>query len=160
MLAAYLSGLVSAEEQAKLERVLTTDVDVRADLTELETAIEQHFLENAVPPPPSVRDALLKRLGDEWQIEKQQSETYSRFRHEPVQPTAPQPNYVNVEVSDTHIRVHKNWRTAFIAIFILAKVCLILGLYYYFKADSQQQEIERLRAAAQQETTLPRGQTP
>lgn len=159
ILEGYLLGLVSDKEKEELERVLTTDPDVLADFNELEAQVELYFLNNAVPPPPGVKTAIEQRI-NETEIQKREPDTHSRFR-EPTSETAPpNPNYIDVAVSDTHIRVHKNWRTAFIAIFILSKVFLILGLYYYFKADSQEQEIRRLKANAQQTAPLPRGQTP
>ncbi len=152
-------GLVSVEEKDELERLLTSDPDVLAELNELEVQMELYFLDNAVPPPPGIKAAIEQRL-NETEIEKQGSNSHSRF-NQPVPETEPsKPNYIDVEVSDTHIRVHKNWRTAFIAIFILSKVFLILGLYFYFKSNSQEREIRRLEADAQQTAPLPRGKTP
>lgn len=151
ILESYLLGLVSDTEKEELERVLTTDPDVLAELQELEIALKQHLLQNAVPPPPAVKDAILKQIAGEMDIKKRESEAYT-FTQEPAQPEPPKPNYVDVEVSDTHIRVHKHWRTAFIAVFILSKLFLILGLYYYFKSNSLEQEVLRLKATTQHAT--------
>lgn len=155
----YLLGLVSKEEKDELERVLTTDPDVLTELNELEAQMEQYFLTNAVPPPPGIKIAIEQRI---YGAEIQKREPDGRTQSD--QPTSdteqPRPSYIDVEVSDTYIRVHKNWRTAFIAVFILSKVFLILGLYYYFKADSQEQEIRRLKANMQQLAPSPRGRTP
>lgn len=159
VLEAYLLGLVSTEERQELERVLDTDPDVLAELNELEVQMEQYFLENAVPPPPGIKAAIEQRING-TEIQKQEPDTQSRFSQPAPEPQPAKSNYIDVEVSDTHIRVHKNWRTAFITIFILSKIFLVLSVYYYFKSNSQDQEIMRLKAASQQSAPLPRPGTP
>jgi hypothetical protein len=154
VLESYLLGLVSNEDKEQLEHVLATDSDVLAELNELEAQMELYFLENGVPPPPGVKTAIEQRLSD-TEITKWDADHQSHTQPPKPEPEVPRPNYIDVEVDNTHIRVHKHWRTAFIAVFILSKVFLILGLYYYFKADSQTQEIQRLKAAAQQNAPLP-----
>ena len=151
--------MVSKEEKDELERVLTTDPDVLDELNELEIQMESYFLANAVPPPPGIRAAIEQRI-NKTEIQKRESDPHSRFNQPTPEAEPTRPNYVNVEFSNTHIQVHKNWRTAFIAVFILSKVFLILGLYFYFKSNSQEQEITRLKANLQQAATLPRGKTP
>lgn len=150
----YLLGLVSNEEKEQLEHVLATDPDVLAELNELEAQMEVYFLENGVPPPPGIKAAIAHRLS-ETEITKWDTNQQSHTQPPKAEPEAPRSNYIDVEVDNTHIRVHKHWRTAFIAVFILSKVFLILGLYYYFKADSQAQEIQRLKATTQQTAPLP-----
>ena len=149
ILEAYLLGLTTEEEKEEVERLLTTDADVQAELTELETDMEGYFLRNAVPPPPGIREKLSLRIS-ETEIKKWAETSYTRPEPKSSTNHSTEQSYINVEVDNTHIRVHKYWRTAFIAIFILSKVFLILGLYYYFKASSQEQEIIRLKATTQQ----------
>ena len=110
--------------------------EIALALTDLELEIEQACQEGAVPPPPGTWEGIQAKLSGELR------------RYEPQGPPPPRQEgsgYVHVEVDDTHIRVHKYWRPAFIAVFILSKVFLVLALYYYFKTDSQEQEIERLK---------------
>ncbi|MFD2571617.1 hypothetical protein ACFSUS_13310 [Spirosoma soli] len=158
ILESYLLGIVSDKEKEEVERVLATDPDVLSQLNELEIDIENYFLENAVPPPPAVRNAVLSRIGDS-EIKKWEPTEQTRAKQDSAESKTAGPQYLDVEVSDTHIRVHKYWRPAFIAVFVLSKVFLVLGLYYYFKSNSQDQEIERLKAQIQQSTSLPRGRT-
>ena len=142
-------GLVTEQEKGELEQLLATDSDVRAQLQELEANMEDYFLDQAVPPPPGIREKIELRLSD-TELEKWQdtSQTYTNTRSTQSQST--ESPFIQVEIDDTHIRVHKNWRTAFIAIFILSKIFLILGLYYYFKANSLEKEIDRFRPFPQQ----------
>lgn len=159
ILESYLLGLVSTEEKEELERLLTTDADILAELNELEAQMELYFLNNAVPPPPGIKAAIEQRI-NETEIQKKESESHSRFDQPVPETEPPKPSYVDVEVSNTHIQVHKYWRPAFIAVFILAKVFLVLSVYYYFKSNSQEQEIVRLKASVQQTAPLPGGKTP
>ncbi|GAB3756689.1 hypothetical protein [Spirosoma pomorum] len=154
ILESYLLGLVSEEQQKDVDQLLSTDPDLQIQLNELELELEEHFLRHAVPPPPSVRNAVLERI-TQGEIQKRASEqqSYQRQRSDSAE-SQPRPDYVNVEVDETHIRVHKYWRPAFIAVFVLSKVFLIAGLYYYFKAGSLADEVARLKAATEQTSPL------
>lgn len=156
VLEAYLRGIASDEDKRAAETLLTTDPEIATELDQLEVDMEQYFLQNAVPPPPRVREALLHRIQPN---EVQQWQDPTRTFSGGTRPEPPKPNYVDVTVDDTYIRVHKYWRTAFIAVFILSKIFLIAGLYYYFKASNQAEEIERLKTATQQTAPL-RNPTP
>ncbi|GAB2516628.1 hypothetical protein [Spirosoma aerophilum] len=159
ILEAYLLGSTTEEEKEEVEKLLATDADVLAELNELEAGLEEYLLQNAVPPPPGVREAIALRLS-ETEITKWKEPAYSEPDPEPNQSRSRESSYVDVEVDNTHIRVHKNWRPAFIAVFILSKIFLILGLYYYFKSASQEQEIMRLKAQFPQTAPLSRPVTP
>ena len=155
LLKPFRSGLGSVSERNALDEWLAEDPDMASQVEDVELGLEQFLQANAVPPPPGVSSAIWQRIGG-TEIRKHNPQQYT---HQP--PPSPNPNrsgYVDVEVDDTHIRVHKNWRMAFIAVFILAKIFLIASVYYYFKADSQTREIERLNTAIQQ--TAPAGRLP
>ena len=155
ILEAYLLGLTTEKEKEEVEQLLATDKDVLVELNELETDMEAYFLRNAVPPPPSIREAVSLRIS-ETEIKKWKEVPHSRTSQESAETRSNEQSYVHVEVDDTHIRVHKYWRPAFIAVFVLSKIFLILGLYYYFKASSQAEEIIRLKAATQQTAPAPK----
>ena len=145
LLESYVLGTLSKEDRVQAQQLLETDPEIAAQLEELELGMESYFLENAVPPPPHVIVALQERLI------KTEIQAWEQKNHTQAPPT-PEPArspYIDVEVSDTHIRVHKYWRPAFIAVFVLSKIFLILGLYQYFKANSLEQEIIRLKATQQ-----------
>ncbi|MCX6218781.1 hypothetical protein [Spirosoma sp.] len=159
ILEAYLLGSATEKEKEEVEKLLTTDADVLAELNELEASMEDYFLRNAVPPPPGIREAVELRIS-QTEVKKWEKPPHTYTEPKSTESEERGPSYVHVEVDNTHIRVHKYWRTAFIAIFILSKVFLILGLYYYFKASSQADEIDRLKAQIQQTSPLSRPATP
>lgn len=155
ILEAYLLGVIAEKEKDELERVLATDPDLIAQLDELEANMEEYFIRNAVPPPPSIREKIELRLS-ETEIEKWDDVKTTEPKSKSEKSQSTESPYVQVEIDDTHIRVHKLWRTAFIAVFILSKVFLILGLYYYFKSNSLEQEIDRLKSTTQPTISAPR----
>lgn len=154
LLESHVLGALSGQDRAQAETLIATDPDLALQLEELELGMEQYFTQNAVPPPPAIKAALQERLfGAE--VQKWQ-EPHESFTKETPQPEPNRSAYIDVEVSDTHMRVHKNWRAAFIAVFILGKIFLAFGLYQYFKANSLEQEIQRLNATPTT-TSMPSG---
>jgi hypothetical protein len=141
ILESYVLGLTTdKEKEFVLERVLT-DQDLTDYTLELETDIMSYFNQGSVPPPPEVREIIQLRT-TRRDIQKKKHVYDNKSSEQPPK----KDEYLEIEVNDTHIKVHKWWRPAFIAVFILSKVFLIAALYFYFKAASQEQEIEKLRA--------------
>ena len=156
MIEAHVLGLFADQEKEEVTQLLATDEDLLDHLDELELEMEEYFLSHAVPPPPGIREKIELRIS-QTEVKKWVQPDHAEHSWKSTETAPKDPQYVNVEFDDTHIRVHKQWKTAFIAIFILSKVFLILGLYFYFKADSLQQEVTRLKAEAQvQQTIVPR----
>ena len=150
LLESYLLGWTTDTENEQVEQLLAQDDTLFDRVEQLNADLEHHFVQQAVPPPPAIRDQL-ERTITRQELQKRTHRDYPDFDYEaPTRNTTAQPNYVDVEVDNTHIRVHKNWRPAFIAVFILSKVLLVTSLYFYFKADSQAQEITRLKAEMNQ----------
>lgn len=143
-LEAYLTGLVSEQERAEMKQHLSENPEIQQELSDMENDMEQFFMRHAVPPPPGMRDAVMKRINDS-EIQKWRPDTDDKQSQRSSNATNRDSQYVHVEVDNTHIRVHKYWRPAFIAVFVLSKVFLIAGLYYYFKAGSMERELEQLR---------------
>ncbi|PWK26793.1 hypothetical protein LV89_02302 [Arcicella aurantiaca] len=142
ILEAYLIGIASDDDVKEVEAMQTTYPEISLALNNLQTDIIQHFNTSAITPPPVLRDELmLKKPQTEvkkWDFTQQGTNAQQENRDS-------KNNYVEVEFDNTHIKVHKYWRPAFIGVFILSKVFLILALYFYFKSDSLQQENLRLK---------------
>ncbi|MFC5409559.1 hypothetical protein ACFPMF_09590 [Larkinella bovis] len=148
ILEAYLLGLTSEEEQNEVEQMKLRHPEISAALNEIEIRIESCCLENAVPPPPGAWDVIQARTSHSDLKKRAPNDSQNK-----KEAGSDKSGYVEAEVRDSYIRVHKLWRIAFLIVFILSKIFLIAGLYYYFKSDSQQQEIERLKTVLQQPQT-------
>ncbi len=149
---AYLLGLVSDTEKQGVEQMITTHPDLALYVEELEVTLENRFMQGVVPPPPDLRE-LVKLRADQQVVKRNKQTDRRQEREQPTQSTTNSTDFVDVKVSNTHIQVHKYWRVAFIAVFILGKIFLAFGLYQYFKGQAQEQEIERLNRQIQQQTT-------
>ena len=133
-------GLATEEEQHDVNQRILTSSGFADYLVEFEKKIQGYFLHNAIPPPAAVRELIQLRTA-KTEIQKAGAHTFYDI---PVD-AEKKGDFLDIEVNDTYIKVHKWWRPAFIAVFVLSKIFLIAGLYYYFKTSSQQEEIEKLK---------------
>lgn len=140
ILESYLLGFSTEKEKEIINQKILTDQQVIDYLVDLEEGIVSYFDQNLVPPPPEIREIIHLR-STKTDIVKQKH----LFKSVPKNNTEKKPEYLDIEVNDTYIKVHKYWRPTFIAVFILSKIFLISGLYYYFKTTSLEQEIIRLK---------------
>lgn len=140
ILESYILGLATEEEQHEINQRVLTNSGFADYLVDFENKVQGYFLQNAVPPPTTVRDIIQART-TKADIQKAGVHTYYDIPadHEKKE------NFLDIEVNDTYIKVHKWWRPAFVAVFVLSKIFLIAGLYYYFKASNQQEEIKKLK---------------
>lgn len=149
ILEAYLLGLTSDTENQEVEQMITSCPELTVYVPELELTLESQLTSGITPPPPFVREQV--GLWTNQQVVKQHDYTGDQQqRWNATKQPADRMEYVDAQVSGTHIQVHKYWRTAFIAVFILGKIFLVFGLYYYFKAQTQEAEIDRLNQQVQQ----------
>ena len=136
ILESHLLGFATNEEQEKVREMMLADRELAEYVLNLESDVRSYFLNESVTPPSAVRDIIqLRNLRE--RKEKHEFKSANQNTNAP---------YLDIEVNDTHIKVHKFWRPAFIAVFVLSKIFLIAGLYYYFKSASQADELQRLKA--------------
>ena len=139
ILESHLLGLANDEEQQLVAEMMLSDTEMSEYVNDLEEDIKRYFGQGSVPPPEAVREIILLRSIRE----KKGRNSYD------AREVADAKQYLDVEVNDTHMKVHKLWRPAFIAVFILSKIFLIAGLYFYFKSVAQQEEIEKIKTEIQ-----------
>lgn len=135
-------GLTNEQEQEQVAEMMLADQELSEYVNELEEDIKQYFSAGSVRPPQAVRELILLRS-----IRDRKGRN-----HQDAAETVQTKQYLEVEVNDTHMKVHKLWRPAFIAVFILSKIFLIAGLYFYFKSVSQQEELQKIKTEMQQHT--------
>jgi len=144
ILEAHILGLANQEEQELVKQMVDENQELADYLVDIETDIMRHFNGSAVLPPSKLREIIHLRSRESQQKGKH------NFNNKNTQDNRNSTKYLDVEVNDTHIKVHKFWRPAFVAVFILSKIFLITGLYYYFKTVNQDQQIEKLKIEMQQ----------
>lgn len=131
----YVLGIADEQEKRELEALLPLYPELRTAVHVFETDLEYYVLKNAIHPPEKVWNAIQRRTQRDrsytngHSIGNGHSETFI-----PI-----------VSESNNHIRVHKFWRPAFIAVFILSKIFLFLAIYYYFMYKEATKEIDKLQ---------------
>jgi len=144
ILESYLLGLGKDHEQEQTKQIVLADHTLREYMEVLENNIREYFDQKSVNPPSQLREVVqLRTLKSETRKEKH---VFGKAEAQNRQSGA----YHDIEVNDTHIKIHKYWRAAFIIVFILSKIFLIAGLYYFFKSASLENENAKLRAQSEQ----------
>lgn len=144
ILESYLLGLGKDHEQEQTKQMVLSDHTLMDYIEVLENNIREYFDQKSVNPPSQLREVVqLRTLKSETRKEKH---VFGKAASENKQSGA----YHDIEVNDTHIKVHKYWRPAFIIVFILSKIFLIAGLYYFFKSASLENENAKLRIQSEQ----------
>ncbi|UEG54706.1 hypothetical protein LLH06_06990 [Mucilaginibacter daejeonensis] len=147
LLEAFVMGATSEDEDREVLRMKKQHPAVAQELDRLEHDLELLANNMAVPPPP----ALWARIEDEinglavigrTMPERPRPDTHQRKVHEePLKG----PDYIEVEGANTHMRIHKAWRWAFAAVFVLGKIFLGFAIYYYLENRQAKQNIQDLR---------------
>jgi hypothetical protein len=122
----YALGLATPFEREEFEQLVPHYPELKVALSDFEYQLELFALDNEVPPPPGMRERIQARIHDIPAVRP--SKGGSGPNHE--QRGA---NYLHVETSSNHIRVHKAWKTLFIVIFVLSKIFLALAIYYFLE---------------------------
>ncbi|XZF15703.1 hypothetical protein ACTHGU_06170 [Chitinophagaceae bacterium MMS25-I14] len=136
---AYVMGVATEQERAAFDTLVAAHPELAEALYEAQVLAERLASRNAVAVPSHVWKSIEYRIGD-----PAVRTVYDRFaRNGGEQVTL-------VGVSNTQIRVHKYWRAAFIAIFVLSKIFLILAIFYYLSYRQSAKQLEKLEQQVQQ----------
>jgi hypothetical protein len=136
VLESYVLGFATQEEQDYIAQVIDRNAELEGYVASLETKIKEYFTDGSVKPPLETRQILTLRETEA----KKTKHTFNQARKEPTEE-----KYLEIEVNETHIKVHKYWRPAFIAVFILSKIFLIAGLYFYFKTVTLEEKMTKIK---------------
>ena len=134
----YVLGLASPAEVAEFEQLLPHFPQLKEALSDFEYHLELFAIDHEVPPPPGSREKIEARLRETPAVRRTIHHEEKRYRREASG------DYIRVEVSSDQIKVHKYWRPAFIAIFILSKILLALAIYYFVEYRQAQKQIIQL----------------
>jgi hypothetical protein len=135
----YALGLATPPEVAEFEQLLPHYPELREVLSDFEYHLELFAIDNEVPPPPDIKERIEARLREIPAVPEVRQDKGRSYRR---QKRAGE--YIPVEVSTPYIRVHKHWRTFFIAVFILSKILLGLAIYYFLEYRHTQKHVQQL----------------
>ena len=142
VLEAYVIGSATEQEAQEVLRYKEQYAEVQSALNEIETDMERVAQYMAVPPPPSLWakiedsiDGLV--LSPDLKPAKKVEEPYRRSNNKQ--------QFIEVESSSSHMRIHKIWRWVFAAVFVLGKIFLGFAIYYYLENRQAKEQIQELK---------------
>jgi hypothetical protein len=145
VLEAYVIGSASADEEREVLRMRNDHPQVKDALSELEADMEELARRIAIPPPPNMWDRIEAELQELATIPNAPLEISGRGQQRRPEPENKENQYINVESESTHMRIHKNWKWVFAAVFILGKIFLGFAIYFYLENRQAQQNIQELK---------------
>jgi len=142
---AYVFGVMTPAEKDAFERLLQVSPELQQALTIVELQVEQFAASQAIPPPPETRQQFHDFLHGLPILKKGIG--------------APPPNDGNgkgngnaginyipaFDITSSHIKVHKNWRIAFLVLFIVSKIFLAFLIYYIIKFYDARSQVKQLQ---------------
>ncbi|QKJ29734.1 hypothetical protein HQ865_08170 [Mucilaginibacter mali] len=148
ILEAYVTGSVTADEEREVLRLKQTYPEVHEALYQLEVDMEMLAATMAIPPPPTVWGKIEAEIDDIILREKTSPKAFIE-EEEPTRTSSRRgntpPQYIDIEAESSHMRIHKNWKWVFAAVFILGKLFLAAAIYFYLENRQAQQQIQELK---------------
>lgn len=132
----YALGLATPPEVAEFEQLLPHFPELQEVLADFEYHLELFAIDSEELPPPGIREKIEARLREMPVAAPRENAKYRRRQQAG--------EYIPVQVSSPYIRVHKNWRTFFIIVFILSKILLGFSIYYFIEFRLMQQHAVEL----------------
>ncbi|QEC67748.1 anti-sigma factor [Panacibacter ginsenosidivorans] len=115
----YVLGLASADEAAELELLCMQHADIKNAVDEFAALIEANAFNNAVTPPPTVKDKVMLALSEEFEKEKNK-----------IVPVIPL-HTGNTDAETVTVAPKPTWRYLAAASIILLVVSTALNFYFY-----------------------------
>jgi len=148
ILEAYVLGSASETEAQELLHLKEQYPEIRHALTELELDLEHIARHMAIAPPPGTLEKIEANLhGLIPNPELKQVPDTRRHKDRKGKGDKHQKNnnqFIEVESSSSHMRIHKAWRWVFAAVFILGKIFLAFAIYFYLENRQAQKQIGKL----------------
>lgn len=137
----YALGVASPDERAQFERLLPFYPLLQEALSDFEFQLELFSIQNEEPPPPGTFAKIQDRMREAPAIIRPAIRTNGKGHAD----TKRDAEYIPVDGSSTHIKVHKYWRGSFIALVILCKILLALTIYYFIQYQHAKTDIRNLQ---------------
>ena len=149
ILESYILGSASEKETRELLYFKDKYPQVRSALYELETDMERIAGQMAVMPPPGTWEKIEARINEVATIPGYEP---LKFKHakEDSYNDLKRGQFIEVESESNEMRVHKNWKWIFAAVFVLSKIFLVCAIYFYLENRQAQEEILELKTQIQQ----------
>lgn len=144
ILEAFVIGSASEQEVQEVLRYKEQYPEIQTALNEIEIDMERVAGYMAVPPPPTLWAKIENQIdglvaSPDLKPAPKVEESYRTNSNNNTQ------QFIEVEGSSSHMRIHKAWRWVFAAVFILGKIFLGFAIYYYLESRQAKEQIQELK---------------
>jgi len=148
ILETYVMGVASDQEVKELMRMKAKYPEIKEALKELELDMERIADHMAITPPPSTWNKIEQEINDLIVRPETDPEQFTQRENFSSKQNGNQ--YIEVESESSHMRIHKNWKWVFAAVFVLGKIFLGCAIYFYLENRQAQENINELKTEIRQ----------
>ncbi|WP_462265902.1 hypothetical protein [Mucilaginibacter sp.] len=151
VLEAYVMGSLSALEEQEVVAMKQRFPAVNQALARIEDDIEAMAMGMAIIPPPVLWNRVEESINELVQTQEAEIVPFRRAGERATDGRqGNDPHFIEVEAQSEYIKVHRLWRWAFAAVFVLGKIFLATAIYFYIENRHNQQQVQELKAQVQQ----------
>ncbi|KIO75098.1 hypothetical protein TH53_22430 [Pedobacter lusitanus] len=145
ILEAYVLGSASEAETRELLYLKAKHPQIQDALLHLEIDMERIAEHMAITPPPDTWLKIEDRLNELAETPDYDAMPIRRSPNRKGGNHRKSGQFIEVDASSSHMRVHKIWRWLFIGVFILGKVFLGFAIYFYLENRQLKEEVSKLK---------------
>jgi hypothetical protein len=147
----YVLGSATEAETRELLDYKEKFPEVKQALFELETDMERIAGQMAIKPPPTAWLKIQENLNELIEMPEPEPIRLKKLGtpQEPYQRKREQ-QFIAIESESNHMRLHKSWRWAFAAVFVLGKIFLACAIYFYLENRQIKRELQDMRLEIKQ----------
>ncbi len=136
ILEAYILGSASDAEIRELLQLKAEYPQVRSALEELELDMERIAEQMAIMPPPNTWAKIEQEIDgliEAPELKPSPRREFNGYKRQ-TQTADERERYIEVESSSEYMRIHKQWKWIFAAVFVLGKIFLACAIYFYLES--------------------------
>lgn len=145
ILEAYVLGSTSEAETRELLFLKAKHPQIQEALQHLEIDMENVAQQMSIPPPADLWLKIESHLNELAEVPDFDSIPIRRPPNRKGGNHRKSGQFIEVDASSSHMRVHKIWRWLFIGVFILGKIFLGSAIYFYLENRQLKQEVIKLK---------------
>ncbi|QNK64438.1 hypothetical protein H7F33_08160 [Pedobacter sp. PAMC26386] len=145
VLEAYVLGSASEKETRELLYLKVKYPQIQEALQHLEIDMERIAEQMAIIPPAGTWSKIEAELNELVERRDFESTPIRRAPNRRGGNHRKSSQFIEVDASSSHMRVHKIWRWLFIGVFILGKIFLGFAIYFYLENRQLKEEMKKIK---------------
>ena len=149
ILESYVLGSASQSETRELLQLKAQHPEIEEALYQLEIDMERIAQHMAITPPSDMWERIEDSIS-ELIVTPETAPLQIQEKNFTQNKDSQKEGYIEVEAESSHMRIHKNWKWVFAAVFVLGKIFLACAIYFYLENRQAQQQIQDLKIELKQ----------